>query len=184
MESAGKYFDQNMFSDPILHLYGANVLLWVWAYKLKDNKPKARGTCNRGKRYGQAVTLAETYATCVKQPVSRLFWALVAAECMIALDANAGNAFAEASPTKDPFYMTIDDQFAGWCVERKGFAPIPAGHVLPINHALQGHPEAPRLWEKFINYFLVEKLGFTAIIHERCHERFNQREPHSYYLLM
>ena len=64
--------------------------------------------------------------------------------------------------------MTVDDQFAEWWVERKGFAPIPHGHVLPVNHALQGHPEAPRLWEKFINYVLVEKLGFTATTHERC----------------
>ena len=93
-----KYFDQNMFGDPIPRPYDANVLPWVWAYKLKDDKPKARGTCNGGKRYGQAVTLAETYATCVEQPASRLFWALVAAECMIALGADAGNAFAEAPP--------------------------------------------------------------------------------------
>ena len=65
--------------------------------------------------------------------------------------------------------MTVDDQFAEWWVERKGFAPIPYGHVLPVNHALlQGHPEAPRLWEKFVNYVLVEKLGFTATTHERC----------------
>jgi hypothetical protein len=64
--------------------------------------------------------------------------------------------------------MTVDDQFAEWWVERKGSTPIPHGHVLPVNHALQGHPEAPRLWEKFINYVLVEKLGFTATTHERC----------------
>jgi hypothetical protein len=35
-------------------------------------------------------------------------------------------------------------------------------YVLPINHALQGHPEAPCLWEKFTNYVLVEKLGFRC----------------------
>ena len=88
---------------------------------------------------------------------------------MIALGADAGNTFAEAPLTNDPFYMTVDDQFTEWWVERKGFALISASHVLPVNHALQGHPEAPRLWEKFINYYvLVEKLGFTATTHERC----------------
>ena len=146
---------------------------WVWAYKLKGDKPKACGTCNGSKRYGQETVtlLVETYATCVGQPASHLLWALVAAEWTIALGADVGNAFAEASSTKDPFYMTVDDQSAEWWwwVEWKGFAPsIAIGYVLPVNHALQGQPVAPRLWEKFINYVIVEKLGFTATTHERC----------------
>jgi hypothetical protein len=46
--------------------------------------------------------------------------------------------------------------------------PIPSGYVLPVNHALQGHPEAPRLWEKHITSILTTKLGFTPTTHEPC----------------
>ena len=64
-----------MFGEPILAKYWMTVLPWVWTYLQKENllteidAPKARGTCNGGPRYGKAVTLAETYAACVKQPI-------------------------------------------------------------------------------------------------------------------
>ena len=35
-----------------------------------------------------------------------------------------------------------------------------------MKHAIQGHPESPRLWEKHINKIL-EKLHFTNTTHER-----------------
>jgi hypothetical protein len=90
----------------------------VWNYLFKDGpvtgKPqyKARVTWNGGKRYGKAVlTLAETYAICVEQPARRLYWALTASLGLIAFGTDAGNAFAEAPPPIEPFYMLIDDQF-------------------------------------------------------------------------
>ena len=108
-------------------------------------KLKARATCSGGKEYGKAVTVAETYATCVEQPACRVYWAMTAQLCLIAMGADAGNAFAEAPPATEPFFMRIDDQFREWWAECKGRPPIPPGYVLPVNHALQGHPEAPRL---------------------------------------
>ena len=61
-----------MFGDPIPQpppkkdndgkLKPPTVLPYVWTYLFKDgNKPKARGTCNGGKRYGRVITLAHTY---------------------------------------------------------------------------------------------------------------------------
>jgi hypothetical protein len=35
-----------------------------------------------------------------------------------------------------------------------------------MQHALQGHPEAGALWERYINTLLT-KLGFVATKHER-----------------
>ena len=35
-------------------------------------------------------------------------------------------------------------------------------------HALQGHPEAPRLWETNIHAILVKKLHFVPTTHEKC----------------
>ena len=62
-----------MFGAPILRPYLAIVLPFVWTYLMKEDpltgilRRKSRGTCNGGKRYGKAVTVAETYATCVEQ---------------------------------------------------------------------------------------------------------------------
>jgi hypothetical protein len=106
------YQAQNMFGTPIRRPAQATVLPFVWTYLFKDGiKPKARGTCNGGKRYGKAVTLAHTYASCVEQPSARIFWSLAALNGMRVLGADAGNAFGEAPPPVQPFYMAIDDQF-------------------------------------------------------------------------
>jgi hypothetical protein len=65
-----KYKTQRIFGLPITRPPGAVVLPFVWAYMIKvdpiTGKPvyKARGTCNGGKRYGKAITMAETYAMC------------------------------------------------------------------------------------------------------------------------
>ena len=38
--------------------------------------------------------------------------------------------------------------------------------VLPVQHALQGHPESGALWEKFVST-VIARHGFTATTHER-----------------
>ena len=75
------------------------------------DKPKSRGTCNGGPRYGEAVTLAETYVACVEQPIHRLTWAISAAMNFYCKGYDVGNAFAEAPAPVDPFYMIPDAQF-------------------------------------------------------------------------
>jgi hypothetical protein len=169
-----KYELQNMFGTPISRPFEAIILPFVWTYLMKEDpltgilKRKAWATCNGGKKYGKAVTVAETYATCVEQPACKVYWAMTAQLCLIAMGADAGNAFAEAPPATEPFYMRIDDQFREWWTECQGRPPIPPGYVLPVNHALQGHPEAPRLWERHIHDILVNKLQFVPTTHEKC----------------
>ena len=38
--------------------------------------------------------------------------------------------------------------------------------VLPVQHALQGHPESGALWEKFVNS-VIARHGFKSTTHER-----------------
>jgi hypothetical protein len=162
------YKAQDMFGSPIRRPPKATVLPFIWTYVFKDLvKPEAHGTCNGDKRYGKAVTLAHTYASCIEQPGARIFWALSALNGMKVLGADAGNAFGEAPPPVEPFYMSIDEQFRTWWTECLGNDPIPEGSVLPVNHALQGHPEAPRLWEKHI-VKILGNLGFKSTTHEKC----------------
>ena len=68
---------QDMFGPPIPRPINCNtvILPWVWTYLHEKIEPdnfeevkKARDTCNGGKRYGRAVTLADTYSACVVYP--------------------------------------------------------------------------------------------------------------------
>lgn len=177
-----RYLEMDMFGTPTTPPPQATILPWVWAYSYKESykvdptcnevkriiEPKARGTCNGGQRYGQAVTMAETYAACLEQTVHRLFWSIVASLNYIALGADVGNAFAEAPPPEHPFFMRVDDQFREWWTQHLGRPPIPHGHVIPIHKALQGHPEAPRLWSKHISQIIEQKMGFHPTTHEPC----------------
>jgi hypothetical protein len=84
------------------------------------------------------------------------------------MGADAGNAFAEAPPPREPFFMSIDDQYREWWTEHRNLPPIPTGYVLPVRHALQGQPESLRLWETHIHDILVTRLQFTPTTHENA----------------
>ena len=111
--------------------------------------------------------LAETYANCVDQTSARLFYAVAAAENLLVLGADVSNAFANAPPPKQGFYVRPDRAFTEWWVHHKKLPPIPPGHVIPILLAMQGHPESPRLWEKHADEILCD-IGITPTIHEPC----------------
>ena len=40
--------------------------------------------------------------------------------------------------------------------------------VLPVKHALQGHPESGKMWMKMIDNILIKELGFRTTTHNRC----------------
>jgi hypothetical protein len=111
--------------------------------------------------------LDETYANCVDQTSSRLFYAVSAAKNLLVFGANVSNTFAEAPPPRQGFSVRPDRAFHEWWVNHKKRPPIPDGHVIPILSAMQGHPESPRLWGKHADAILRE-LGLTQTIHEPC----------------
>ena len=151
-----QYETAGMFGDPVGMEDWMMVLPWVWTYLFKEDpitaidQEEARGICNGGPQYGEAVTLAETYAACVKQPIHRLTWAISAALNLYCKGYDVGNAFVEAPAPVDPFFMYPDNQYREWR-QSLGNEPIPDGYVVPILKALQGHPESPRLWDKHIS---------------------------------
>jgi len=64
-----------------------------------------------------------------------------------------------------PTFMKSDDAFRDWYLERTGVL-LDKDLVLPVLRALQGHPEAARLWEEHISAIL-EKVGFKNTTHEK-----------------
>jgi hypothetical protein len=61
-----RYAKVGMFVDPVKADPWMTILPWLWSYVNKecpltgDTIRKSRGRCNRGPRYGAAITLAET----------------------------------------------------------------------------------------------------------------------------
>ena len=162
------YHSQNMFSTPIPRPPNCNVLPLIWTYTIKPNGvKKARCVCNGSPRQKGTVTLDHTYAAALEQSGARLFWSLASVTNSVVIGADATNAFAEAPAPKAPLYVTIDEPFRHWWVHVMKRPPITPGHVLPVNHALQGHPESPRLWAKLIHTILT-KMHFKSCAHEPC----------------
>ena len=164
-----QYYDQGLFGTPQLVDEDAAVFHTVWTYAIKalDGRKKARFTCDGSPRSGQAKILDETYANCVDQTSSRLFYAVAAAENLLIYGADVSNAFAEAPPPKQGFYIYPDRAFHEWWVHHKNQPPLADGYVIPILSAMQGHPESPRLWEKHADSIL-QGLGLTPTVHEPC----------------
>ena len=147
--------------DAVFHL--------VWTYNIKavDGRKKARCVCDGSTRSGLVKILDEVYANCVDQTSARLFYAVAVTENLLIFGSDVCNAFAEAPPPKQGFYILPDRAFTDWWVNYKGKPPIPPGHVIPVLSAMQGHPESPRLWEKHADAILRD-IGLTPTVHEPC----------------
>jgi len=163
-----QYEQQGMFGEPQPRPTKANILSLLWTYLIKaDGTKKARCCCNGNPGRKGSITLAHTYAACVEQPAQRVYWGLVSIKNFIAIGADASNAFAEAPPPKAPLYVLVDKPYREWYKQTTG-KNIPKGHVLIVHHAIQGHPESPRLWSTFIDEIIQNKLCFTPTTHEKC----------------
>ena len=161
------YHEQGMFSEPVPLPPGANCLPLIWTYLIKlDGTKKSRCVCNGSKHQTGRVTIGETYAGNVDQYSSKVFWAGTAIHNYITIGADITNAFAEAPPPTAPLYVYVDDVYREWRRAR-GLSDIPKGYVLQVQKGIQGHPEAPRLWEKHIDKVLRNK-GLVPSKHEPC----------------
>jgi hypothetical protein len=163
-----QYEEQGLFGEPVQATDKEAIFNLVWTYVVKelDKRKKARCTCDGSTRGGQVRVLDHTYASCVDQTSSRIFYAVSAAENLLVYGADVSNAFGEAPPPKQGFYIRPDKAFIDWWAS-KGRPPIPPGYVIPVLKAMQGHPESPRLWERHIDK-IIRQIGFTPTIHEPC----------------
>jgi hypothetical protein len=91
---------------------------------------------------GTVKVLDDTYANCVNQTSSRLFYAVLASKNLLVFCADVFNAVAKAPPPKQGFYVRPDKAVHDWWVNHKGCPPISPVHVIPALSAMQGHPES------------------------------------------
>ena len=104
----------------------AAVFHLVWTYNIKavDGRKKARCVCDSSSRSGSVKVLDEVYANCVDQTSARLFYAVAAAENLLVFGSDVCNAFAEAPPPKQGFYIRPDCAFNEWWENYKGNPPF------------------------------------------------------------
>ena len=163
------YETQYMFGTPCPPTKRSAIfnLIWSYAIKVEDNRRKARCTCDGSTRGGAVRVFDHTYANSIDQTSSRIFYALAAAEGLLCFGSDVSNAFGEAPPPKQGFFIRPDRAFRDWW-ESKGRPPIPEGWVVPVLAAMQGHPESGRLWEKHIDHILRKYLRLIPTVHEPC----------------
>ena len=156
-----------MFGDPITPPPDAILLRPQWAGRVKLDGTRRLRLCADGSPRAAPALHAnvETFASCLEHPVLRLFFALAAADNLIVFGGDARDAFAHSPGPTVPTFLRLDEAFIEWYHTRFGVR-LPRHQVLPIKRALQGHPEAARLWELHINAVLT-KIGFQSTTHER-----------------
>jgi hypothetical protein len=139
-----QYADQGCFGAPMLVEKDDAVFHLVWTYNIKvvNGRKKACCVCDSSSRSGSVKILDKVYANCINQTSLRLFYAVAAAENMLVFGSDVCNAFTEAPPPRQGFYIWPDWAFIEWW-EHKGNPPIPPGHIIPVLSAMQGHPESP-----------------------------------------
>ena len=148
-----------------------NILRLQWVNVVKDSgKRKARACIDGSLRAAPWLRdMVSTYASCIEAPCMRLFFALCAANNLTVITADTTNAFQQSPPPSVPCFVEIDDAYESWYQKRFPDAP-PLDRkrmVVPVGRALQGHPEAGKLWEKMIVGILKKELGFVSTSHER-----------------
>jgi hypothetical protein len=165
-----QFHELEMFGRPVYRPPNSILLRPHWQYSVRRNGDRrSRNCCDGSKRAAPLLhALAKTYSSCVEQPIQRLFIALSATLDHQLFSADAKDAYAHSPPPERPTYVSIDGAYADW-YEWKFNTKIDRSKVLPVQHALQGHPESGRLWEEHINSILsTPELNFKSTVHDKC----------------
>jgi hypothetical protein len=146
----------------------ANILRIQWTNVVKPTgKRKCRACIDGSPRAAPWLhQFAQTYASCIEQPCMRLFFALAAVHMLIVSFGDTTNAFQQSPPPTRKCHLYIDDAYASWYHKRFGTHLDRHAYVIPVERALQGHPEAGRLWETMI-VDILSKMNFKSTTHER-----------------
>jgi len=164
--SAGAFLE--LIPRPIQLLGVCLVLQIHLTYAVKDdNTQKARATMDGSRQAAPWLCKAvKTYASCVDQSSMRLFFVIAAVSNKIVIMADTTNAFQQLPPPTKPCFLEINEAYQSWYKKKFKINIDPASHVIPLGHALQGHPEAGALWEQMIVDIVQTEFNFKATTHE------------------
>jgi hypothetical protein len=121
-----------------------NIFRVVWTNVVKAGGTRKSRSCLDGSARA-APGLREstqTYSSCIEHCCQRLFFSLVARTNKIVTFADTTNAFQQSPPPSKQCYLEIDAAYCSWYTKRFAATIDPRTHVIPLERALQGHPEA------------------------------------------
>ena len=147
-----------------------NILHIQWSNLVKPDGTRKAWACINGLKHAAPWLhqFAQTYASCVEQPCQHLFFAVAVALGLVVTIGDTTNAFQQSPPPTQKCFLQIDDAVRSWYQKRHNKDIDPRTHVILLEHALQGHPEAGALWERMIVEILEgPELGFWSTTHER-----------------
>ncbi len=134
---------QGMFGKPTNRAAlpdNATILRPHWQYLVKRSEFCCSRMCCNGSKASapQQNALASTWSSCVSLPIQCLILGMCADLGLVIYGGDATDAYAH-SPAPNDTYLTIDDAYADWYYNKYKIK-FDCGHVLPVRHALQGHP--------------------------------------------
>jgi hypothetical protein len=117
-----QYDMQFMFGELVIAENDSAIFHLVCTYVVEklDGRKKACCVCGGSSHSGQVKVLDHTCANCIDRTGSQIFYAISAAENMLVYGADVSNAFAEAPPPKQGFFIYPDRAFHNWWVNKKG----------------------------------------------------------------
>ena len=114
--------------------------------------------CNGSKREApQLHAVASTWSSCVELLIQRLFLGMCAHSGLTIYGGDATDTYTH-SPALNDTYLSVDYAYAEWYKDVKG-VQISKIQVLPVYHALQGHPESGKMWMKLIDNIIIKIFG-------------------------
>jgi len=149
------FHDLKMYDESVRKPAGAIVLRPHWQHSIKrDGTRHSRNCCDGSPQFAPLLHgVVSTYSSCVEQPVQRLFFALATRENYKVYGGNAQDAHTHSPPLKTPTFVSIGNAYTDW-YEHRFKKKLDRSLVIPVLHALQGHPESGKLWEKYITAIL------------------------------
>ena len=131
----------------------------VWSYYQKRSGEYKARDCLNGKQLTRQGTLYKnTYAICVNwMPVALMFFATSALKNMIIEAHDVVNAHMESEAPCDNLYTVVDPPMSEYFREVHN-KHVPVGWRIPILTALQGHPEAGRMFDECVQRRFIDPL--------------------------
>ena len=162
-----------MYGQPIPLPQNCVLLRPHWQYHVKRCGIRRSRQCADGPTRSAKIlhAIVDSYSACVNQPVQLLFFALSAILNHRLYGGDACDVYTHSPGTYSvPTFVSIDDQYAEWYHDRyKNLPTLHRKHDLPFQKAIQGHPEAGRMWETHINSILFStELNCCTTTHDRC----------------
>lgn len=120
VKQLNQFWDLDMYGEPVDRPPNAIVLRQHWQYHIKrDGERRARNCCDGSPPAAPILhRFAQTYSSCVEQPIQRLFFSLAATLGYLVFAADTQDAFAHSPLPEHPTYAAIDDAYPEWYEER------------------------------------------------------------------